>query len=119
MQPSNGNRNTALSPAVEVQIVDEFGNSVSESGTTVDLSINSGSGNISGESEVSDVNGKATYNSLSFNQTGLKTILASSTGLQDSPVSNAFTIATAGELAGFEIDTQARVPSVRMRLEQP
>lgn len=105
VQPTNGNRNTALSPAIEVQIVDEYDNPVSQSGTTIDLSINSGSGNISGESEVTDANGTATYNSLSFNQTGSKTIIASSIGLQNSAVSNSFTIATAGSLAGFEIDT--------------
>ncbi|WP_421774896.1 invasin domain 3-containing protein [Gracilimonas sp.] len=104
VQPSNANRNSNMSPPVEVQIVDEFNNHVSQSGTGVTLSINSGSGNISGNTTNTNAGGTAIFSSLSFNQTGNKTIIASATGLDTSEPSNLFTIANAGSLAGFEVE---------------
>ncbi|MDR9417518.1 hypothetical protein [Gracilimonas sp.] len=104
VQPANGNRNTALSPPVEVQIQDQFSNNVSDQDTTVTLSLNSGSGNISGNTATTNASGTAVFNSVSFNQTGTKNIIASATGLNSSGVSNDFTIANAGTLAGFEIE---------------
>ncbi|MBO6586103.1 MAG: T9SS type A sorting domain-containing protein [Gracilimonas sp.] len=104
VQPSNANRNTNMSPPVEVQIVDEFNNNVSQSGTGVTLSINSGTGNISGNTANTDASGTATFSSLSFNQTGNKTIIATAAGLDNSEASNTFTIANAGSLAGFEVE---------------
>lgn len=103
-QPSNGSRNTAITPPVEVQLLDNFGNYVSQSGTEVTLSINSGSGNVSGNTAITDGNGTATYSSLSFNQTDTKTLVASATGLVSSDPSSSFTIANAGTLAGFEVE---------------
>ena len=102
-QPVNGNRNSAV-PTIEVQIIDAFSNYVSQSGTLVTLSINSGTGNISGNTATSDAGGKATFSSTQFNQVGLKTIIASAPSVTNSPVSNSFTIATAGTLAGFETE---------------
>lgn len=104
VQPSNANRNANLSPPIEVQLIDEFQNFVPQSGTEVTLSINSGSGNISGNIANTNGNGTAVFNSLSFNQTGTKNIIASATGLNDSDPSNDFTIADAGTLAGFEVE---------------
>ncbi|MEX0845427.1 MAG: invasin domain 3-containing protein [Balneolaceae bacterium] len=107
VQPTNANRNTNMSPAVEVQIVDEFGNFVAQSGTEVTLSISFDSNSptsISGNVENTDANGLATYSSLSFNKIGQKRIEASATGLNTSEESNNFTIADAGSLAGFEVE---------------
>ncbi|MFA5667819.1 MAG: invasin domain 3-containing protein [Balneolaceae bacterium] len=102
-QPVNGNRNAPV-PTIEVQITDSFNNFVSQSGTLVTLSINTGSGNISGNTATTNVGGKATFSNTQFNQVGLKTIVASAPSLSNSPASNSFTIATAGTLAGFEIE---------------
>lgn len=104
VQPSNANRNTDISPPIEVQIVDEFANYVSQSGTQVTLTLNSGTGNPSGNTANTDASGTAIFSTFSINQTGLKTLIASSTGLNDSEVSNSFTVADAGSLAGFEIE---------------
>tara|TARA_R110000868_G_scaffold304437_11_gene565161 strand:- start:3608 stop:8617 length:5010 start_codon:yes stop_codon:yes gene_type:complete len=103
-QPSNGNRNAAV-PTIEVQVIDAFSNPVDTVGLTVDLTINSGTGNISNGSISTNSSGIASYTTVQFNQVGLKSLIASSTGLSNSPASNNFTIASAGELAGFEILT--------------
>ncbi|MAL16712.1 MAG: hypothetical protein CL670_08945 [Balneola sp.] len=104
VQPSNANRNDNLTPPIEVQIVDSYGNYVAQSGTLITLSINSGSGNISGNTANTDGTGKATFSTVSFNQTGNKNITAEATGLDASEPSNNFTVATAGSLAGFEVE---------------
>ncbi|MEX0719518.1 MAG: invasin domain 3-containing protein [Balneolaceae bacterium] len=104
VQPSNANRNTVLDPPVEVQIVDEFENFVPQSGTEVNLSLLSGSGNISGGTTSTDPNGTAVFNSVSFNQVGTKTIGASADALKNSEESSSFTVANAGSLAGFTVE---------------
>lgn len=105
VQPSNSSKTSAISPPVEVQIVDNFGNYVAQSGTQVTLSIASGTGTInSGDQATTDGNGTAVFSNLKFNQTGTKTITASATGLATSVPSNSFTIADAGTLAGFEVE---------------
>lgn len=104
VQPTNSNRNQAVVPAVEVQIFDTYGNVVSQSGTTVTLNMVSGSGSISGNAETTDAGGKATFPSLQFNQTGLKSVQATASGLTSSPVSNTFTVSNAGTLAGFVVE---------------
>lgn len=103
-QPTNGNRNDPIS-TVEVQVIDAFENPVDTLGLTVDVTINSGGGNITNGSTTTDASGLASYSDIQFNQTGLKTLIASSTGLSDSPISDSFTISQSGELAGFEILT--------------
>ena len=104
VQPSNANRNIALTPPVEVQIVDEYENYVPQSGTQITLNINSGTGNISGNTALTDANGRAVFNSVSFNQVGSKNLIASGSSLDSSSVSNNFTVANAGSLAGFKIE---------------
>ncbi|MTI89590.1 MAG: T9SS type A sorting domain-containing protein [Balneolaceae bacterium] len=104
VQPANSNKNTDLTPSVEVQIYDTYGNAVSQSGTLVTLNLNSGSGNISGNTANTNAGGTAIFSTLSFNQTGDKTITASASGLTISPVSNTFTIANSGTLAGFLVE---------------
>ncbi|MEX0609182.1 MAG: invasin domain 3-containing protein [Balneolaceae bacterium] len=105
VQPSNGSRNTAITPPIELQVVDEFVNYVDTAGISITLDMASeDDGNISGNTSSSDVNGLVTFNNVSFNQVGPKTIIASAAGLDSSEVSNSFTIANAGRLAGFQVE---------------
>lgn len=104
VQPPNGSPNTNLDPAVEVQLLDEFGNFVAQSGIEVTLSINSGTGNINGNTANTNVNGTAVFNSLSFDDNGTKNIVADGQGLDTSNPSNNFTIADEGKLAGFRVE---------------
>lgn len=103
-QPTNANRNNPVSPAVTVQITDTFDNNVPQAGTLITLTLASGTGNVSNGTASTDVNGLATFPTLSFNQIGAKIIVASATGLANTPNSNQFTVANAGELAGFEVE---------------
>jgi hypothetical protein len=104
-QPQNGNRNTNLVPGPVVQIIDAFGNFVSQSGTNITTSLVSGGGNLQGTPTVtSNADGKASFTQIRFNQNGTKVIKASATGLTDSPNSDEFTIADAGTLAGFVVE---------------
>ncbi len=105
VQPSNSSKTSAISPPVEVQIVDNFGNYVAQSGTQVTLSIASGTGTInSGDQATTNVDGTAVFSNVKFNQTGTKTLTAAATGLATSVPSISFTIADAGTLAGFEVE---------------
>ncbi|MFH5831260.1 invasin domain 3-containing protein [Halalkalibaculum sp. DA3122] len=107
VQPPNGARNTALDPAPEVQLLDTYGNSVSNSGTTITLvkaPESSGPGNINGINSVAtNSSGIAVFSDIRLNQNGTYVLTATSDGLADSENSNTFTIADAGSLAGFEI----------------
>lgn len=104
VQPPNGARNTALDPAPEVQLLDAYGNNVTDQDTTVTLVKVSGSGNINGTSSVTtNANGVAIFNDVKFNQNDNYIIKATSSGLKDSENSNSFTIADSGTLAGFVI----------------
>ncbi|MFN1836118.1 invasin domain 3-containing protein [Balneola sp. MJW-20] len=103
VQPGNAGLNTALDPSVEIQLVDEYSNTVTQPGVAVSLNLVSGTGNISGNTAVTNASGLAVFNSLSFDQTGTKIIDASSNGLNNSVPSNSFTIANAGQLAGFRV----------------
>ncbi len=110
VQPSNGSPNTPITPTVEVQVVDTFGNAVAIQGVTVDLQKNSGSGNIKNGSETTNSNGIASFAGLEFSQTDSYTITAvdgdqtSPPDLSNSALSNSFNIVQSGQLAKFIIE---------------
>src|SRR5208282_513594 len=73
--------NVTLTPVV-VQVEDPAGNPVATNGVPVTLSLNSGSGSLSGTlTQNTDPTGKATFSDLRFSLVGMKTLLASSPGL--------------------------------------
>lgn len=107
VQPSNANKSSAISPAIEVQILDAFDNEVSQSGTSVTLSVASGPGSISPSSTNpvnTNANGTAVFSNIKFATSGQYRLEASAGGLSTSEESNLFTVADAGKLAGFEIE---------------
>ncbi|MFN8529737.1 MAG: SdrD B-like domain-containing protein, partial [Anaerolineae bacterium] len=97
-QPSNTVVNSTISPAVTVQIVDVYGNTVPLGGQPITLAIgtNPSGGTLGGTTtQVSDGTGLATFNNLSIDQVGVGyTLTASAPGLTGAP-STAFNI-TAG-----------------------
>ena len=107
-QPTSANVNTAISPAVRVQLTDQFGNNVRQSGVAVEMSLTSGTGTLSGTTpKATNSLGIAEFSDLEIDGVGTKQITASSPGLDDA-VSNNFNIVNAGVLTGFKIE---RVPS--------
>lgn len=105
VQPPNGTTSQTLTPAPEVQLIDQFGNAVDQSGTSVSLAIVSGSGNINGTNPAStDADGIAVFNDISIDQNDTYVIKATASGLKDSENSDSFTIADAGKLAGFHVE---------------
>lgn len=107
-QPSITNVDSTITPSVRVQLVDQFGNSVQNSGITVNIAKASGPGNLSGTlSAATNSLGIAEFTDLSFDDVGTHQLTASSTGLS-STNSNTFEIVNAGVLTGFIVE---RFPS--------
>lgn len=110
-QPSNTTSTTGISPAITVEIQDDWGNRVANSTASVTLAIgtNPGSGTLSGAHIVSAVGGVATFPGLSIDKIGTGyTLTASSSGLTGD-TSSAFdiTLGTAGKLAFLQHPTAA------------
>ncbi len=85
-QPTNNDPAVPLTPAVTVQIQDQFGNLVTSSTANVDMEIgiNAGAGTLSGGVSVAASGGVATFNSISIDKAGDGyTLVATSTGLDD------------------------------------
>lgn len=109
-QPTAPNVSSAISPAVYVQVVDQYGNSVEESliNVTIARNIVSGSGTLGGTTTVAtNLFGIAKFDSLTLSATGSYTLTASSTGLT-SATSSAFGVVATGQLTQFQVE---RVPS--------
>lgn len=128
VQPTNVNKSTDISPPIEVQLLDAFANEVRQSGTSVTLNVASGPGSISPSSTnpvSTNSQGIASFNDIQFATTGDYTLRATASGLSDSEVSNSFTVADAGKLAGFEVEitgggnigTQTAGSQFQIRLE--
>jgi uncharacterized repeat protein (TIGR01451 family) len=70
-QPSNTVAGVAISPAVTVQILDEFDNPTSSTAEVIlEIDTNPGSGTLSGTTEVNAVSGVATFSNLSIDKAG-------------------------------------------------
>lgn len=93
-QPSTTGARSAISPAVQVAVQDQFGNTVTSAITsvTMTLGVNPGAGTLTGTLTNSTVNGVATFSDLSVDKTGTGyTLAATATGLA-SAASSAFGI---------------------------
>jgi Big-like domain-containing protein/invasin-like protein len=92
-QPSNTQANAPITPAVAVDIRDQFGNHVNSSATVgMAIGTNPGSGTLAGTTSKAAVNGVASFSDLAINNTGTGyTLVASSTGLSNA-TSAAFNI---------------------------
>jgi hypothetical protein len=86
-QPSNAAAGVALSPAVTLQVWDQYGNVVTGSSATVTI----GSIPSAASATVNAQNGVAAFSSLVFSASGSYVLVASSSGLT-SAISNSFTI---------------------------
>lgn len=107
-QPSITNVDSSITPSVRVQIVDQFGNNVSTSGTSVSIAKAIGPGALSGTSpQLTNALGVAEFDDLSLDDVGNYQLLANSAGL-DSDSSAVFEIVNAGTLTGFVVE---RFPS--------
>ncbi len=82
-QPSNTQANAPITPAITVEVRDQFGNHVNSSASVaMAIGTNPGSGALSGTTPQAAVNGVATFNDLAINNTGSGyTLVASSSGL--------------------------------------
>ena len=103
-QPTNNPVDQSISPAIEVQVVDQFGNSVKDAGRSITMSLTSGVGTLSGtKTQTTNITGTTYFNDLTINQTGTKQLTANSSGLPD-VASNNFEITDPGALTSFEIE---------------
>ncbi len=108
-QPSATNVDSTITPAVRVQLVDQYGNSIEQSGVDISIALASGStGNLSQTTPVSTNSlGIAEFDTLSVDDIGTKELVATSAGLSPD-TSSTFEIVNAGTLTGFTVE---RVPS--------
>ena len=93
-QPSNVVVGTMMTPAVQVEIRDQFGARLTSGTNSVSLAIgtNPGGGTLSGTTSAAAVNGVATFSTLGIDQVGTGyTLDASSTGLAGT-TSSAFNV---------------------------
>ena len=108
-QPTTTNVDSIITPAVRVQLVDQFGNSIEQSGVDISIALATGStGNLNQSTPIAtNVLGIAEFDTLTIDDVGTKELVATSTGLSPD-TSSAFEIVNAGTLTGFIVE---RVPS--------
>ncbi|HEU0010069.1 MAG TPA: hypothetical protein VFT34_09670, partial [Verrucomicrobiae bacterium] len=81
-QPTNTTAGQAISPAVTVQVTDPFGNSVPVAGVSMEMSLSSGTGALSGTTtRTTDSAGLAVFNDLGLIQAGAKKLTATNSAL--------------------------------------
>ena len=97
-QPSNATAGTAISPAITVQLQDQFGNALTTSGVAVTLTAN-GPGGITSGASANTSSGVATFAGTVIQTAGSYTLSAAASGYT-SATSTAFTVspATASKL---------------------
>jgi hypothetical protein len=104
-QPSNTVVGQAISPAITVAVVDQYGNTVTSNNTQlVTLSISSGTRGavLGGTTTVRAVNGVATFTNLTLNRAGTY-VLKATGGRLDPDFSDPFTVAAADVTASLAI----------------
>ena len=107
-QPTTTSKDSTITPEVRVQVVDQYGNAVKVSGTSVGINLFGGSGTLSGTTPVNtNALGIAEFDDLSIDAIGTDTLQATSAGLT-SALSSPFNIVNDGVLTEFVIE---RVPS--------
>ncbi len=94
VQPTTTERNLPITPAVQAEIQDQYGNGVTGAtdDVTVDIGTNPAGGTLSGTTTVAAVNGVATFPGLSIDNVGVGyTLTAAAQGLTGA-TSNSFNI---------------------------
>jgi hypothetical protein len=128
VEPSTTVAGSHITPPVQVAVVDGFGNTVTNSGATIDIQIlnNPGGSTLSGTARIDAVQGIATFSDLSLNKTGSGyTLRASSSGLgvgtsqgftvsPGPPIKLAFTVQPSGAL-----EDQVISPPVEVSILDP
>ncbi|SEK53333.1 Immune inhibitor A peptidase M6 [Stigmatella aurantiaca] len=92
--PTGGTAGQALSPALQVEVLDPFDNRVpSTFSVTLEVNTHPAGGTLSGTKTVSAVNGVATFSNLSLDKAGTGYKLTATSGSRTQAVSPAFNIA--------------------------
>jgi hypothetical protein len=93
VQPSTTGAGASITPAVKVQVQDQFGNlTTSTANVTIAIGNNPGGGSLSGTTTVAAVAGVATFSNLSIHKVGTGYTLAASSGALTGTTSSAFDI---------------------------
>jgi hypothetical protein len=97
VQPSTTKAGDAISPAVTVQVLDQYGNPVTNdtSNVTVAIGTNAGGGTLSGTLTVPASGGVATFSNLSIDKVGTGYTLSAADGGLTGAISSLFTISHA------------------------
>lgn len=93
-EPADATAGSKLTPAVQVAVVDAFGNRVTTSSATVSITLsnNPGGSSLSGATTAGAVQGLATFADLSLNRTGAGYTLGAAASGLSSATSRGFTI---------------------------
>ncbi len=101
-QPSNTTAGIAITPIVNVRVLDQYGNLTADtSNVTIAIGTNAGSGTLSGTLTEAAVSGVATFSNLSINKAGTGYTLTAADGSLTGATSSTFNItpAAASQLA--------------------
>lgn len=111
-QPGNVTAGSTISPAVTVELEDQYGNVVLSDSSSVTLTLSTGPGSLSGNATVQAVNGVATFNDLSLSTAGSYTLDATDGSLA-SATSGSFSVtaASASQLAFVQQPTNTAAGS--------
>jgi uncharacterized repeat protein (TIGR02543 family) len=105
-QPTNTVAGVSISPAVTIQLKDQFENDVTTSGMSISLEVSSGTDTLRGTKTLTtDLNGLATFSGLSIQLIGTKIIMATSSGIT-SATSSSFLISPAAA-SKISVETMA------------
>src|SRR5205807_6136124 len=96
-QPSNAQAGHTITPAVTVQVLDQFNNLVTTdtSNVTVTIGTNPGGGTLGGTTTVAAVGGIASFGTLSIDKVGTGYTLTGSDGALTGATSGTFNILSA------------------------
>jgi len=108
-QPTTTNIDSSITPAVRVQLVDQYGNSIEEAGVDISIALALGSTGVLDQTTPIPTNvlGIAEFDTLTIDALGTKELVATSTGLSPD-TSSTFEIVNAGTLTQFIVE---RVPT--------
>jgi autotransporter-associated beta strand protein len=110
-QPSNSVAGQSINPSVTVQVADAFGNLILSDSSQVSLALgtNPGGSTLSGTTQISAVNGIATFNNLSLNKSGTGYTLNASDGSLLDATSGSFNIGPAAP-ASLALTAPSSIP---------
>jgi len=113
VQPTSATVGNTITPAVQVEIRDQFGNRVTSATHNITLAIgaNPGGGTLSGSTTIAAVAGVATFSNLSINQVGTGYTLTASAAPLTGATSSAFNI-TAGVVSASQSTVAAAPTSI-------